>query len=91
MLDTPISNVGKIQFNRRKYWLLKYLESRIGEKTPGLVLERRRNSFTVLLTDYMLEYSLPASGLKLKPQDTITMVIQHANARKDSFSVYISY
>jgi len=91
MLDTPISNVGKIQFNRRKYWLLKYLESRIGEKTPGLVLERRRNSFTVLLTDYMLEYSLPASGLKLKPQDTITMVIQHANARKDSFSVFISY
>jgi exoribonuclease-2 len=91
MLDTPISNVGKIQFNRRKYCLLKYLESHIGDKTPGLVLERRKNSYTILLPEYMLEYSLPASGLKLKPQDTITMVIQHANARKDSFSVFMSY
>ncbi|GAB6097533.1 ribonuclease R [Desulfatiferula olefinivorans] len=91
MLDMPIANVGKIQFNRKKYWLLKYLEKHIGEKTPGLVLDRKRNSFTVLLTDIMLEYNLPASGLKLKPQDTITLVIQSANARKDSFSVFMTY
>ncbi len=91
VLETPIANVGKIQFNRRKYWLLKYLENHIGAKTPGLVLERRKNSYTVLLTEYMLEYSLPASGLKLKPEDTLSLVIQHANARKDSFSVYMGY
>lgn len=91
MLEIPISNVGKIQFNRRKYWLLKYLENRIGDKTPGMVLDKKRNSYTVMLTDFMLEYNLPASGLKLKPQDTITLVIQNANARKDSFSVFMTY
>lgn len=91
MLDAPISNVGKIQFNRRRYWLLKYLESHIGKKTPGLVLDRKRNSFSVLLTDYMLEYNLPSSGLSIKPQDLITLVIQNANARKDSFSVFMTY
>jgi exoribonuclease-2 len=91
MLETPIANVGKIQFNRRRYWLLKYLENRIGEKTPGLVLERRKNSYTVLLLEFMLEYSLPASGLKLKPQDMITLVIQNSNARKDSLSVFMTY
>ncbi|MBU1167941.1 MAG: RNB domain-containing ribonuclease [Proteobacteria bacterium] len=91
MLEVPIANVGKIQFNRRKYWLLKYLEKRIGEKTPGLVLDKKRNSYTVVLTDYMLEYNLPASGLKLKPQDSITLVIQNANAQKASLSVFMTY
>ena len=89
MLDIPIANVGKIQFNRRKYWLIKYLETHIGERTPGLVLDRRKNSYTVVLPEYMLEYNLPAAGMKLKPQDMITLVVQHANARKDSFSVYM--
>ena len=91
MLEAPITNVGKIQFNRRKYWLLKYLEDRIGDKTPGLVLERKKNSYNVLLTEYMLEYNLPASGLKLKPQDMVTLVVQQANARKDSFAVFAGY
>lgn len=91
MLEAPIANVGKIQFNRRKYWLIKFLENHIGAKTPGLVLERKKNSYTVLLTEYMLEYNLPASGLKLKPQDMITLVVQQANARKDSFAVYMGY
>ena len=91
MLETPIANVGKIQFSRRKYWLLKYLETHIGDKTPGLVIERKKNSYTVLLIEYMLEYNLPASGLKLKPQDMITLVVQQANARKDSFAVYMGY
>ena len=91
MLETPIANVGKIQFSRRKYWLLKYLETHIGDKTPGLVIERKKNSYTVLLIEYMLEYNLPGSGLKLKPQDMITLVVQQANARKDSFAVYMGY
>lgn len=91
MIEEPISNVGKIQYNRRRYWMLKYLESHIGERTPGLVLDKKRNSYSVLLTDYMLEYNLPSSGLSVKPQDLITLVIQNANARKDSFSVYMTY
>ena len=71
--------------------MIKFLENHIGAKTPGLVLERKKNSYTVLLTEYMLEYNLPASGLKLKPQDMITLVVQQANARKDSFAVYMGY
>jgi len=88
ILDAPMSNVGLIQFKRKRYWMLKYLESRNGTRTPAIVLNKRRNSYTILLTEYMLEYFLPTSGLNLKPQDMISVVIQHANPRKDSFSVY---
>ncbi len=89
ILETPMSNVGRIQFLRKRYWILKYLESKTGTRTPAIVLNKRRNSYSIMLTEYMLEYFLPASGLNLKPQDLLTVVIQHSNPRKDSFSVYI--
>ncbi len=89
ILDGPMSSVGLIQFKRKRYWMLKYLESRNGTRTSAIVLNKRRSSYAILLTEYMLEYFLPASGLNLKPQDMISVVIQHANPRKDSFSVYL--
>jgi exoribonuclease-2 len=88
-LEESIANVGKIQFNRKRYWLLKYMEGHIGQKTPAFVIDKKRNSYTVMLTEYMIEYNLAASGLKLKPGDSITLVISHANARKDSLSLYM--
>lgn len=89
ILETPMSNVGRIQFVRKRYWILKYLETKTGTRTPAVVLNKRRNSYSIMLTEYMLEYFLPASGLSLMPQDHISVVIQHSNPAKDSFSVYI--
>ncbi len=89
ILETPMSNVGRIQFLRKRYWILKYLESKTGTRTPAIVLNKRRNSYSIMLTEYMLEYFLPSSGLNLKPHDHLSVVIQHSNPRKDSFSVYI--
>ena len=89
ILDAPMSNVGLVQFKRKRYWMLKYLESKNGTRTSAIVINKRRNSYTILLTEYMLEYFLPAGGLNLRPQDMISVVIQHANPRKDSFSVYL--
>lgn len=88
-MEYPMSCVGKIQYLRRRYWLLKHLEGKIGMREEALVLEKRRDSYTVLLKDYMLECRIPASGgISLKPEDVIRVVIQHVNARKDLLSVY---
>ena len=38
MLEAPMSCVSKLQFNRHRYWLLKYLEKRIGQKEEAIVL-----------------------------------------------------
>jgi exoribonuclease-2 len=88
-LEYPMSCVGKLQYLRRRYWLLKHLESRIGTREEALVLDKRRDFYTILLKDYMLECKVPtASGINLKPEDVIRVVIQHVNARKDLISVY---
>lgn len=88
-IDPPMGNVNRIQQSRRRFWLLKYLESRMGAKEEALVLDQKRNGFNIILTGYMLDCFMPvSSGTVLKPQDSIQVVIQYANARKDLLSVF---
>jgi exoribonuclease-2 len=89
-LAEPMAQVGLIQRKRHRYWLFKYLEDRIGQKTEAIVLAKRRNTYSILLTEYMLECSLPgAEAIKLRPEDIVQVTIQHANARNDLISVYL--
>jgi len=90
LLQMPMGNVGKIQHGRHRYWLLKYLEQHVGRKEEAIVLNKRRNNYQILLTEYMVECDLPLSGgLELKPEDLIQVTIQNVSARKDLFQVAI--
>jgi exoribonuclease-2 len=90
MLQLPMSNVGRIQYGRQRYWLLKYLEQHVGRKEEAIVLNKRRNNYQILLTEYMIECDLPlSSGLELKPEDLIQVTIQNVNARKELLQVAI--
>jgi len=90
MLGLPMSNAAKIQHNRHRYWILKFLEKRIGQKEEALVLYKRRSNYLVLMPEYMIECDLPLSeGINLKPEDLIQITIQHVNARKDVLSVFM--
>ena len=90
VLELPMSHVMKTQHNRHRYWLLKYLEKRIGQKEEAIVLYKRRNNYQILISEYMIEHDLPASsGIDLHPEDLIQVTIQHANARKQVLSVFM--
>ena len=90
LLQLPMSNVGKIQYGRHRYWLLKYLEQHVGRKEEAIVLIKRRSQYQILLSEYMLECDLPlSSGLELKPEDLIQVTIQNVSARKDLLQVAI--
>jgi exoribonuclease-2 len=89
-LEQPMANVSRIQQRRLRYWILKYLEKRVGEKQEAIVLARRRRTFQVIIPAYMIECELPVtSGLDLKPEDLVQVVIQRVNARKDVLSVFV--
>ena len=91
LLEQPMGNVSRIQQSRRRYWLLKYLEKRIGENEEAIVLSKRRNDYAVLLPEYMVECLLPASpGIALKPENVVQVKIQHVNARRELLSVFLS-
>jgi exoribonuclease-2 len=89
-LELPMSFVGRLQYTRHRYWLLKYLENKIGQKEEAIVLHKARRKYQILLTQYMLECDLPiTSGIELKPEDLIQVTIQRVNARQDVIQVAI--
>lgn len=90
-LQHPMANVGRIQFRRNRFWLLKYLEGKIGQKEEAIVLGRRRNAYQILIKEYLIECSLPfQSGYNLKPEDLIQITIQHVDAQKDFLVIFMA-
>ena len=86
---SKISNTGSIQFQRRRYWLFKYLEAMKGSSCEAIVLDSRRDFYSVLMKDYMLEWKIPAGNMKLKPGDLVHVTIQHADARRNQLSLFV--
>jgi exoribonuclease II len=87
-LEQPLSHAMLVQNHRHRYWLLKYLEGKVGAKEEAVVLDRRRDGYTILLTTYLIECKLSLSGgWNLKPQDLVQVTIQHVNARRDVLTV----
>ncbi|MCJ7773185.1 MAG: RNB domain-containing ribonuclease, partial [Desulfobacterales bacterium] len=91
ILESPMGYVQKIQNNRNKYWILKYLEGRIGKSEEAVVLQKRKSDYQVLLKDHMIECDLPYSGyIDLKPADLVQVKLQYVNARKDVVSILMA-
>ena len=89
-LGVSMSVVSRIQYNRNRYWLLKHLEKQIGERTEAIVISKKRNGYSILLKEYMLECDLSSSGgIELKPEDLVRVKIQQVNARNDKISVFV--
>lgn len=90
MLEQPMGIVSRLQHRRLRYWVLKYLEGQIGLKVEAIVLAKRRNSYQVLIPDFMIECDMPIPGnIQLKPEDMVRVTIQNVNARKDILSIYM--
>jgi len=89
-LDHPMGYVPKLQYSRHRYWLLKHLETRIGQKEEAIVLSKRKGGYQILIPAYMTECFMPHAGaMKLKPEDYIQITFQHVNARKDDLTVFM--
>jgi exoribonuclease-2 len=89
VLAGPLAHVGKIQARRNRFWILRHLEKKTGERLEAIVLQKRRNDFQILIKEYMLECML-ACNVKLKPEDFIHVKIQHVDARKDLLTVFMA-
>ena len=77
-----ISKVGLVEELTEQYWILRYLEKRIGSTTTAVVLDRFPNRFLVHLNEYLLEIDMAVtSGRDFVPGDQILVRIEKANAR----------
>ena len=86
----PMGNAGRVQGARKRYWLIKHLESMRGGSFETLVLDCHRDYYNILIKELMMEARLPHSGLKLKVGDILQVTIQHADARRNQLSLFAS-
>jgi exoribonuclease-2 len=91
LLKEPLMNAGQVQMRRNRYWLLKYLEKQVGVKEEAIVLNKLRDKYIILLTNYLVECKLSSSShWNLKPQDLVQVIITHVDARRDALNVDLS-
>jgi len=90
-LAEPMGRVSAIQRNRQRYWLLKYLETRIGQKEEAMVLGKRRSGYQILLTETMLEWDLTTPiSVELQPEQIIAVTVSHADARNEQLGLALA-
>jgi exoribonuclease-2 len=88
-ISLTIANAGRAQALRKRYWIIKYLESMRGGTYEALVLDCYRDHYNILIKEFMFEAKLPSSGIKLAHGEIIQVTIQHADARRDQLSLFV--
>ncbi len=82
-VQEPLARVGRLQMNRNRYWVYKYLQERVGKRETAMVLEKRKDRYQVLLVDYMLECSVPRTpDTRHAPKDIIEVTIKRVDPRE---------
>jgi exoribonuclease-2 len=84
IIDTEMkqSHINLLQDQRQKYWLLKYLQDKVGETLTALVVRTLVNRTELLLNDYLFETSIPSSSADpLTPGTTVTVKLEQVDPR----------
>jgi exoribonuclease-2 len=87
-LEPALRRANLLKSRRQRYWLLKYLSKRLGQKLPALVLDRFPNRYRLLLTDLLLDTEIPAPpSLSLKPGEMVTVRVDRVHPQEDLLKV----
>jgi exoribonuclease-2 len=81
VIGQSLSRAASIRQQRQRYWILRYLEGRIGEKMNALVVFAGPKRVNLMLTCCLFDFDLPANpAFPVEPGDTVTVRIARANA-----------
>jgi exoribonuclease-2 len=90
-IEPAMRRAGFLKTRRLRYWLLKYLAARVGQKKEALVLETLPHRYRLLFADILLEVFLPAPAtLKLNPGDLVLVRLDRVNPREDQIKVSLA-
>jgi exoribonuclease-2 len=91
IIEPAMRRAGFLKARRLRYWLLKHLTSRLGQKMEALVLEGLPARYRLMLPDILLEFFMPApTTLKLTPGDTVLVKLDRVNPREDQVKVSLA-
>ena len=83
-VEPALKKAQKVQFLRRRYWLLKYLETQNEKKYEAIYLYSHIRYHRFFIKELMLETDLIDSSVhKLSPGQEVLTRIKQVNARED--------
>lgn len=90
-LESFISEIIRLQSRsnlvrrlRNRYWLLRYLEPRVGERVEALVIDRGVRRVNVVLTEILMEADLPlTSGVRAEPGEKVMLKLARVKPLED--------
>ena len=81
VINETLSRANSVRQMRERYWMLKYFEPRVGTRMNAMVIQRRPRQISLLLTDFLLPFEMPAAGApKLDAGDRIQLTLTRADA-----------
>ena len=91
VIDPAMRRAGQLKNLRLRYWLLKYLSGRLGQKLEALVVEATPHRARVVLPDLLLDapFTAPAS-LRLKPGDLVQVRLDKVAPREDQIKLSLA-
>jgi exoribonuclease-2 len=90
-IEPAMRRAGQLKARRLRYWLLKHLSTRMGQRLEALVLESLPHRYRLMLPDILLELFMAApASVKLSPGDTILVRLDRVNPRGDQIKVSLA-
>jgi len=78
-----LSRVGLVEELTEQYWIMRFLEKKIGSTTTAVILDRFPNRHHIHLEEYLLEVDMAAGpGREFVPGDQVLVRIEKSNARQ---------
>jgi len=91
VIDPAMRRSGVLKTRRLRYWLLKYLAGRVGQKLEAMVVEALPHRYRLLLPDLLLDvpFAAPAT-LRLKPGDLVSVRLDKVAPREDQIKLSLA-
>ncbi|MBW2062593.1 MAG: RNB domain-containing ribonuclease [Deltaproteobacteria bacterium] len=84
LIEPALKKAHNVQFRRKRYWLLRYLEAQSPKNFEAILLDVLPNRTRVFVKELMLELDLTdRSAQKLTPGQEVMIKIKKVNARQD--------
>ncbi len=80
-INTVLAKVNQVRRTRHRYWLLRYLEQKVGGRVEALLVNKGPKRINLTLLDCLLDADMPPSqSLSAKPGDVVSVRVAKVDA-----------
>ncbi|MBU2538394.1 MAG: RNB domain-containing ribonuclease [Proteobacteria bacterium] len=80
-INTVLAKVNQVRRTRHRYWLLRFLEQKVGARVQALLVNKGPKRINLVLLDCLMDADMPPSqALSAKPGDVVSVRLSRVDA-----------